>query len=302
VREPARAGHVLLEDRVEPAEHRVRLAVGGEEGLLPALEDAPGRRQGADALGAELVGIDQRREHERAGLVARVGEGRVVGGLLRRGETEPHVAAEHADAVRDEIPAVELPGRRREGLPAREGVGVGRATARRQHAVRMRGVRQRAVRDHDAAEARRLLRDQRQPDQAAPVLSEEHGSRDVELLEPRAHPRDVTHVAVVSLLGGLVAPAEPDEVRRQHAMSARDEAGDHLPVEIRPGRLAVQQQDRARAARALVDVVHAQGPALAVGEQGVVRGERVAGQVGEAALGRSQCAHQKRPAVVASSH
>ena len=41
--------HPLLKHRVEPAEHRVLLAVGRDEGLLPSLEHAPCRVEELDA-------------------------------------------------------------------------------------------------------------------------------------------------------------------------------------------------------------------------------------------------------------
>src|SRR5262249_25619980 len=69
---------------------------------------------------------------------------------------------------------------------------------------------------------------------------------------------------------------------------ARDgcELADHLAVEVRPGRLAVEQEHRC--ALALVDVMHPQAVLL-----DVVRREFVAREVDEALVGRAVRAHAK---------
>src|SRR5204863_67800 len=53
----------------------------------------------------------------------------------------------------------------------------------------------------------------------------------------------------------LVGAPEADQVRCHHPCAARDEVRNHLPVEIAPGRLAVQAEERALAL-AFVDVIN----------------------------------------------
>src|SRR5262249_30867229 len=63
-------------------------------------------------------------------------------------------------------------------------------------------------------------------------------------------------------------------------MSRREEDRDHLPVEIGPGRLAVQAEDGVSAGRSLVEVVDPEAVDVEV-----VRGERVAGKAREPTVG-----------------
>ena len=80
---------------------------------------------------------------------------------------------------------------------------------------------------------------------------------------------------------GLVGAAEADEVGCDDARAARQENRDHAPVQVRPGRLAVQAQERALAL-AFVDVVHAPVAPLQVTGK-----EAEAGQLVEALIGRA---------------
>jgi hypothetical protein len=61
------------------------------------------------------------------------------------------------------------------------------------------------------------------------------------------------------LVARLVGAAETREVRRQDAMAGVDENRDHAPIEVAPGRLAVQAEESlGRIARACIDVVQRQ--------------------------------------------
>ena len=102
-----------------------------------------------------------------------------------------------------------------------------------------------------------------------------------------AHPADVPFVGVVLPLVGLVAPPESDEIGRHDAVPVLDEAGDHLPVQEGPRRLAVQEKHGRGAAGALVDVVHAKAAHL-----DVPRLEGKAGQVAKALVGRAKDVHR----------
>jgi hypothetical protein len=89
---------------------------------------------------------------------------------------------------------------------------------------------------------------------STPVLDDQRQSAQVELLdEPEDRPvmaveREPAHV------GRLVGAAEAEVVGRHHPRGA-GKPRDHLPVQERPGRLAVQAEDGI--ARTLVEVVHA---------------------------------------------
>ena len=70
-----------------------------------------------------------------------------------------------------------------------------------------------------------------------------------------------------------------------------------MAVQVAPRRLAVQQQHHRAVGRTLVEVVHAQRAAVAVGDLGVVRLEREVGQVVEAVVRGSQRLHVRRKLV-----
>ena len=95
---------------------------------------------------------------------------------------------------------------------------------------------------------------------------------------------DVAVVRVPVALGRLVGAAEAGVVGHDHAVPAVDQRPDHLPVEVRPGRLAVEADDRV--ARALVEVVQPQPVDL-----GVVRLEVEPGQALEALVGCAEDVH-----------
>jgi hypothetical protein len=114
-------------------------------------------------------------------------------------------------------------------------------------------VRQTGVGGADAREALRVLGDQAQAEQPAPVLADQRHVGQVERVEQhRAEPLDVPRVRVVLDGGGLVGPAEADEVGHDAPEAGLDEHRHHPAVEVAPRRLAVQQQHRR--AGALVDV------------------------------------------------
>ena len=83
---------------------------------------------------------------------------------------------------------------------------------------------------------------------------------------------------VDGLVGGLVRAPEAQEIRRDHPVAGGHEGGDHAPVEIAPGRLAVQAEPRfGRIARPGVDVLDDQP----VGAAETSRGIRKVGQSGQ---------------------
>ena len=90
----------------------------------------------------------------------------------------------------------------------------------------------------------------------------------------------------------LVRASEPEVVGCDDARDRR-ERPDHLPVEERPGRLAVEEEHRIAAA--LLHVVHAQAVLLEIR-----RLERVPGKPGEALVGRAVRLHARKTYSVAS--
>ena len=124
----------------------------------------------------------------------------------------------------------------------------------------------------------RLFGEKPQPDQSAPVLAEQVDVVEFQLIERRAHPAQMSRVGVITLFRGLVRSAEADQIGRHTAHAGPRERRDHLPVEITPTRLAVQQQHHRAAARTVVDEVHPQRTAVGPTDVEIVGGERVVGQ------------------------
>ena len=114
-----------------------------------------------------------------------------------------------------------------------------------------------ALGEDDAREALLVLRHHAEADQAPPVLAEEGRLLQVERLDQLGHRVDVELVGVSVHARRLVRTPEADEVGHDAAMARFDENGDHLPEEVRPGRLAVEQQDHFAIDRPLVQVVDA---------------------------------------------
>ena len=149
----------------------------------------------------------------------------------------------------------------------------------------------------DAGEPVGVLGDESQTHQTAPVLSEERGVAQVEMVDDHLlHPRHVTGVGVVGLLRRLVALAEADEVGGDHPEPGIDQWRDHLAVEVAPRRFAMHREHDRTVGRALVEIVDTQRAPWLVGvlivHLDVVRRERIAGQVGESLVGGSQCLHR----------
>ena len=293
-------------------------------GLSKLGEELPGVALGVQGRVGRERG-DLARHGARSHLVARIREGRVVGPGHVRGERRPQaqpveqeprgpgevgpLSQRHrqheADGHVFRFPAELLPvGELRHRTPGHLAQRLlhlgqgGRGGLRpeslhfRDHFVgKVRVVRQAGVGDHDAIEPVRVVHDHAQPDEPAPVLAEERDPGEVVPLEPASHPVDLPLVAVVLEGGGLVGLAVAGQVRRDHPHPFPDEQGDHLPVEVAPDRLTVHAQHEGAVRRTLVDVVNAQVAAV-VGANGRVVGlERVAGQVRETRLGRSQYFH-----------
>ena len=155
--------------------------------------------------------------------------------------------------------------------------------------------RQERVGRHHPGEPLGVLAHQTQADEPAPVLADQRHVPQVEAVEEElAHPLDVAGERVVRTLARLVRPPEADQVRGHDLQAGPGEDRDHLAVQVAPRGLAVHEQHERRGGIALAHVVHPQAAAVAVGDLGVVGGEVVAGQAGEAVIGSAQGLHAGR--------
>ena len=212
---------------------RVRVAEGREEGLLEALQRAP---RGAVRLARRIIRPrrDEQGELAGPGLVALVGKRRLVRHATSLGRDRPRAPRLDDPSHRQHL---RLLGER---LPRQ-----GDASETRSSPVGRPGVGR-----HDAREALRMLGGRGVAPRGRPSPGR-RGSRParIEGAEDARHPVHVPLVGVVLPLRRLVAPAESHQIRRDHAVPGRREHRDHLAVQERPRRLAVQQEHGRRVAR-----------------------------------------------------
>ncbi len=90
--------------------------------------------------------------------------------------------------------------------------------------------------------------------------------------EKGAHPFHVTRVGVVATLGWFVRSTESDQIRSHDLQAGSGEHGNHRAVQIRPGGLAVEQQDDRRVRRAFAHIVDPQGTPFPIPHLCVARG------------------------------
>ena len=252
-----RAGHLREERCITALGDRVAVAETQQERLVERRQHFPR----SDVVGAgRIVGARRHecREDAGAGLERVVGiRGVVAGDRFGRevgggGAVDQESDVEHRGLLRELLPG-------HEGV-ARRPVTGGKAGVPDRHP----GVPVGVEREHP------------QSDEPAPVLPEERDVTQVEVIEQQlAHPLDVAGVGVVALLGRLVAAPESHQVGGDHPVSGGNQRGDHVAVQVAPRWLAVHQQDRRGVGRPLVEVVHPQRAAFAVGDVGVVRFERI---------------------------
>jgi hypothetical protein len=149
------------------------------------------------------------------------------------------------------------------------------------------------VGDDQVGEPFGMLGGQPQPDQAAPVLSDQSHPLQVQLVEHQlAHPLDVARIAVILDAGRLVRAPEADQVRANDAVPGCGQHRDHLSVQERPRRLAMQQQDRVGVGRAVLHPGHPQRVAFVVGNVGIMCGIREFRQSGEPVVRCAQPQHE----------
>ena len=217
-------------DRV-PSVNAVRNGLSHAREHLP--RPAVGRR-------GRIVGRrrHQRRELAGAGLVAIVGERRVVGRddlggsgrvaqppLTMRPTWNSGVSASSFCQARNALPGGRSP------------------------------VGQERVGGHDAGEPLGVLGHQPQPDQPAPVLADQRDVAQVEGLEPAPSSSRRGAGRCSRRARPACRSGRSRRGRARRTQAGADEDGDHLAVQVAPRRLAVQQQHGLGIARALVDVV-----------------------------------------------
>ena len=99
-------------------------------------------------------------------------------------------------------------------------------------------------------------------------------SRQIQTIEQEgAHPLDVPRVGVVRSLGRFVRSPETHQIRRDDLQAGLRQHRDHRAVQVRPGRLAVQQQDDGCVGRAFAHIVDPQRAPFAIVNFFVVRGD-----------------------------
>ena len=131
----------------------------------------------------------------------------------------------------------------------------------------------------ETLEALRHLHRQRQPEEPAPVLYDEHNVAKVEPLDEFLQQVPMEHERVAGVVGHLVALAESKQVRRHYPMAGCGKDRKHPPVEIAPCRLPVQTQKHlGRVARSLVEEVNAQ-PRIAIEVADEMRRKRITWKV-----------------------
>ena len=141
------------------------------------------------------------------------------------------------------------------------------------------------VHDDQAGEPLRNVRDQRQTENAAPILADEGYVAQVEPLDERQQHVAMEMEGVRRIVDRLVAAPETQQIGgNDPAPCARENRG-HLAIEITPARLSVQAQERIARFRSicharLIDIVNAQ-TFVARQRVDILRFEVVSGKVRE---------------------
>src|SRR5439155_26343634 len=115
------------------------------------------------------------------------------------------------------------------------------------------GREQACVQGDDSSKSVLPLGRHAEPDRTAPVLDDDRGLAKIQRLDERCDRSRMKVVRVIRYLQRLVGASETEVIRCDDA-KGRCKQRDHLPVQVRPRRLAVKQQDRV--AMSLIDVMH----------------------------------------------
>src|SRR5664280_2775651 len=267
-------GDPCLQSSVRAGGDGITVAERGEERLVEPAEHLPRRTVGRCR---RVVGRDgdQRGELASALAVGVVGEGGVVGGDDLGGQVggapgvDDDAGGEWVHLLGEREPGQER--LTRDGIAGGE-VGVGR---------------------YDPGEPVRVLGNQPQPDEAAPVLADQGHLGQLEVVEEEApHPLHVAGEGVLGARCRFVRAAEAHEVGCDDPQTASGERRDHVTVEVAPRRLAVEQEHDRAVSRAFVEVVDPPGAAVLIVNDCVVGLEGEAGQRLEAVVGGSEDFHR----------
>ena len=101
-------------------------------------------------------------------------------------------------------------------------------------------------------------------------------------------------IAIIVAAVRLVRLAKANQIRCQHAVPGGGERGNKFAVEIGPGRLSMQQQDRRSVAGAFIDIMQPQGWRALRFNLNIMCRKRIVRKVGECGLGRAQDLHGYR--------
>ncbi len=115
-------------------------------------------------------------------------------------------------------------------------------------------LRKSAVADRDARKTFRIESRDPQSDQAPPILHEQVDVVELECIHKAQQSFGMTEVAVRSNVRRFVGTSHAQMVHCDHAKARIDENRNHVPIEVRPGGLTMQQQDHRSIRRSLVDV------------------------------------------------
>jgi hypothetical protein len=86
-------------------------------------------------------------------------------------------------------------------------------------------------------------------ERAAPIVQDQRDPLQLHCVEPRVQVAEVVEEPILDV--GLPRATEPDQIDGQ-ATSRPGQLGDHVPPQVRRGRIAVQEDDRIAGARLLV--------------------------------------------------
>src|SRR5579883_513275 len=147
--------------------------------------------------------------------------------------------------------------------------------------------RQKGIGGDDTIEARLQFRRHTQTDQSAPVLYEQRDMLEVEPLYHLFDPIDMPFIGIVFTGCRFVRSSEAYQIGSDDAVACGNDRRNHFSVQIAPGGLAVEHQDRLGVSRSLIDIMNAY-----IVELDVVGCERVSRQVSKTLIGRAKNFHR----------
>src|SRR5579883_1159063 len=123
-----------------------------------------------------------------------------------------------------------------------------------------------------ASEASFVLGSEPQANQPAPILADKRDVPEIQRRDQAIHPIDVALVGVILTPRRLIRAPEAYQIGHDGTIASSGNNRDHLTIEIAPGWLPVQHQDRLGIFGAFINILFAQE-----GAYDIVRGKVVAG-------------------------